>query len=222
MLEKIINIKPDFHYKSKGVKNPYSDKYAELAGLNRNSYHDSIEFSPAAVFLSKINWKLKNKTSQSGEKLNLIFYIKDLEFSTEIDFVNFYNETRQSYKILKAAEFRNKKINIELTVTVKKEKISIENNIENVKIIALNKLFERILSLEMIGEIDKYESSALKDLKDGIEEEVIAEFDFINNAVFTLTNKLGKSKLIENFIFPAELSEKVTIEKFTAADERFN
>lgn len=216
MLDKIINIKPEYRYKEGSGSNFGFQKFYQNAGQHRIVFQDSISFSPAAIFLSKINWQLRDIEVASNTKMSLIFSTFDFEFHAEIDFLNFYNEPRHYYSINKSFLSIGKKMKLLLRMAANKNIIRIDENVERMNLNGLDRLFERIYNLEISGEIDKYDSSVLRDLMDGIDEDIINEFNFINTAFFTLVSKLGNFKFLDNYNFNNERTEPVIIEKITA------
>lgn len=215
MLDKIINIKPNFGYKEGKGRHPGFQKYFQTANYNKSAFHDSISFSPAAIFLSKVNWNLKEIDILTKEKINLIFSISEFEFKTEIDFLTLYSEPRHFYTISKDYSAPGNTMRLILNLSAQKNIITLNENIDRVFLNGLDKLFGRMLALEICGEIDKYDSSALRNLMDGIDDEIALEFEYINTALFTLVNKLG-NKIIENYSFQNERVEPIIIEKITA------
>lgn len=216
MLDKIINIKPEYRYKEGSGSHFGFQKFLQNSGGNKFLYHDSISFSPAAIFLTKINWQLKDIDLAPNKKLSLIFSTYDFEFSTEIDFLEFYSDPRHYYNITKDFLTFGKKIRLMIRMSTRKNPFHLDENIERVNLSGLDRLFERIYNLEISGEIDKYDSSVLRDLMDGIHDDILNEFNFIDTAFYTLVSKLGTFKIFDNYNFNNERTEPIIIEKITA------
>jgi hypothetical protein len=216
MLERIINIKPEFKYRDGRGSGFGFQKFFQTANQNRTVFHDSISLSPAAVFLSKINWQLKEMTISSKEKLNIIISVSDFEFGTELDFLSFYSTQRQYFDVAKIFISAAKSFRLLLNISAKKNRLKINDNLERIPLSGLTKLLDRIFSLEINGVIDKYDSLALRDLMDGIDEDIINDFNYINNALYTLVSKIGNFNLPENYLFNDDRTEPIIIEKITA------
>ena len=224
MLDKIINIKAALQYqKEKGIYNSSEKSSLEeiLAGAVKNipGVKDSIKFSPAAHFLARINWQLKDLALDNGGKLVIAFSIGTFDFRTEVDFLNFHTAARQFYEISSGRIAGNKYIKAQLGISAAKKSKSPVDEKPEVDLPGLNALFNRVFSLELSGEIDKYYSSALHELMDGINGTLIGEFDYINAALFTLIDKISPGKMAPNYVFGDERNEPLIIEKIKVLND---
>ncbi|HEX2865807.1 MAG TPA: hypothetical protein VHO03_02135 [Ignavibacteriales bacterium] len=226
MLDKIVNIKNTLPYlKEKDVYNSLEKANLEriLAGTVKTAQagaKDSIRFSPAAHYLARINWRLKDLAiDQDGGKLFIALSAGGYDIHTELDFLNFHITARQFYEITSISPAGNKTALVRLRISAaKKSKFT-----QDEKIMAgfpgLDELIGRIYSLELTGEIDKYYSPALKELMDGIKETLIGEFDYINAALFTLVDRIAPGKMATNYVFNDENSEPIIIEKIKVLND---
>jgi hypothetical protein len=100
MLGKIANINPDGKYTN-------AKRYGNYENFLQKSFdsnffpRDSIVFSSAAVFLSKIGWYLNEVKNHSKDKIHLNFIIDEIEFSADIDLVGFTVSSRQLLGMIK-------------------------------------------------------------------------------------------------------------------------
>lgn len=220
MLDRIINIRSDFQFKSGSRKHSGLEKLFFADHDGRSGVHDSMNFSPAANLLARVNWGVKDVKVSGSDRISVIFIIEGFEFHAEFDRHSFYVEPRQFYSIIKTNEQQGRKIKTLLRISIKKEKLAITDNPEPKSINGIRKLFDRIFALELSGEIDKYDSSALKTLFDGINDSLSGEFEYINGVFFSLIDKLSSHKLVENFIFASDHSDHIVIEKITAINDK--
>lgn len=228
MLDKILNIKASLQYqKEKGILNNPERHNLEklLSGTAKHrsgiaAGNDSIMFSPGAHFLARINWQLKDLAFDAGgDKLSIAFSIGGYDFHTEIDFLKFHLITRQFYEIKAFRQINNKNVTAQMRISAaKKSKLPKEEKTE-VNFPGLDGLFSRVYSLGLSGEIDKYYSSALRELMDGIKETLIGEFDYINAALFTLVDRIAPGKIAPNYVFNDEKNEPIIIENIKVLND---
>ncbi|MGE5680003.1 MAG: hypothetical protein ACM34K_03905 [Bacillota bacterium] len=213
MLDRIINIRTELDLNGKGYTGP--DGRTRSRFQSKIALGDKISFSPAVHYLSRINWQLKQIVSNQKDKIKLTFLVSDFEFHAEIDLLKFNSEDRQLFDIIKDFDLPERNEKIILTVSVAKKDYSFRDDIQVIELNALRSLFERIVFLEVQGEINKYDSKALNRLMDEISLNIIKEFEYINTAFFTLVEKLIPGNNLQGLKFNAQ-TEPVTIEKIKA------
>lgn len=210
MLDRIINIKTELNYKSSGQSGSPGRQKGFFTG--KVSANDSISFSPAVHYLSRINWRLKDISYNGKDKIKLIFYVAEFEFNAEIDLLRFYSENRQFFDIVKDLSGSAANQKVILTVSVTKQDYQLRDDIQVMELNGLRTLFKRITFLEIKNEINKHDSIALKNLMDEISFNIIKEFEYINTAFFTLVEKLVPGNNLQGHKFE-DLNEPVIIEK---------
>ncbi|MGD8777650.1 MAG: hypothetical protein PVH88_01665 [Ignavibacteria bacterium] len=212
MLEKIININSNQPYKggkkSKGnFENFISKTYAE-----KNFGKDSIIFSPAAVYLSRINWLLKDVSYPADEKIVIEFIIDKFDFKTEIDLLTFAAAGYQEYTVIKKGSSLVRKNSSLVKLKVLKSKTQKSDVFNSNGFAGLNTLFNRIENLKIASSFDKNDSYSISYLLDGILDDIFKEFESINNSLLTFISKLGKYDFGKELKFENEL-EPIIIEK---------
>ncbi|MCU7494021.1 MAG: hypothetical protein HF314_02735 [Ignavibacteria bacterium] len=229
MLDKIINIKATPQYqKEKGIYNNLEGSNLEkiLDGTvknlqgSSNSSKDSIKFSPAAHFLARLGWRLKDLAFESADRLLISFTAGGFDVRTEVDFLNFHAAARQFYEISSSRALEGQSIRAQIGISAAKKSKSQPDEKAAVDFPGLQQLFGRIFQLELSGEIDKYYSLALRELMDGIKETLIEEFDYINGALFTLIDRISPGKLAPKYVFLGdERNEPLIIEKIKVLND---
>ncbi len=212
MLEKIVNINHSQPYKG-GKKNSGNfEKFISNTYSEKSLGRDSIVFSPAAVYLSRINWLLKDVSYPSEEKIFIEFMIDDFDIKTEIDLVTFATASYQEYTIIKKNKSLVKNLSSLVKLKVLKNKIEKSDEFYSNGLRGLKTLFDRVESLKLSSSFDKDDSYSINYLLDGILSDLIREFESINNSLLTFINKLGKYDFVKELKFNNEL-EPVIIEK---------
>jgi hypothetical protein len=225
MLDKIINIKATLLYqKEKDVYNSLEranlEKFLAVTVKNKQGTKDSIKFSPAAHFLARINWRLKDLAfDHDGGKLLIAFSTGGYDINTEVDFLNFHIAVRQFYEITGGTVLKNKIVKARIRISAAKKSKPPQDEKAILSFPGLDELFKRIYSLELSGEIDKYYSSALPELMDGIGETLVAEFEYINGALFTLIDRISPGKIAPNYVFGDDRNEPLIIEKIKVLND---
>lgn len=217
MLDKIININSNFQFKGGGSHSAGFEKFLNGVIAQRVNLNDSIKFSPMAQYLARINCQLKNISFSSKTSVKIEFMLDGFDFSTELDIINYFKDNRQLYNIFRTIEtgvFTSKNL---LRISAKKSKLVISDNIQEIKLRGLYRLFEKASMIE--GDPNKHNET----LPEGLRAELSDEFEFINVVIYNLINKLGTIKVPETIIFHEDDTELVIIEKITTLhDKRFS
>lgn len=219
MLDKIINIKPGLLLNKGDGSYSGLNKFFHGGHLNQLIVHDSIRFSPAAHYISKINWQLKELSFSGNEKLSVGFSTGGFEFHTEIDFLKFYINSRLFYDITYVMMVQGINSKTTLRLSVKKDNQFPQEDLQIMNLLGLKSVFGRISALEMAGEINRSDSVVLGELMDGIRDNLAREFEYINTVLFTLIDKIFPDKLSGRLIFPDDNTEPVTIEKIAVIND---
>ena len=211
MLEKIININSNQPYKGK-KKSGNFEKFLNKPQIEKVFGKDSISFSPGALYLSKINWQLKEIDYPAEEKVVVQFIIDEFEFTSEVDFVNFYTNNYQKYKVNKKKVDQWEKTKALVEFKVYKGQLMLEDNYSAFQPNAIRSIFKKISNSPM--EIE--DSHKYSDLLYGIEDDLVLEFQLITNHLYTFINKMGKYNIVNDYVFNLADEKPITLEKITA------
>ncbi|MAT57493.1 MAG: hypothetical protein CMF23_05925 [Ignavibacteriae bacterium] len=217
MLGKIANINPDGKY-TKAKRYGNYENFLQKSFDSNFFPRDSIVFSSAAVFLSKIGWYLNEVKNHSKDKIHLNFIIDEIEFSADIDLVGFTVSSRQLLGMIKKSASSQKVIKTFVKVSVRKL-FYLEDEIMIREMSGIKKLFEKIDQLKMEGNFDKYDSFAFNNLLDGIQSEVEEDFIFILSGLYTFIEKLKKYESMKSYKFIDDKKSAVIIENIVTAYE---
>lgn len=215
MLDKIVNIEANKPYGDRNRTVSTYEKFIAQAQVKEHFPKDSLAFSPAAVYLSKLNWFAKEIRFTNDNKIFLVLVISDFEFRTVVDLNNFYKNLRQVFFITKYFPDNYRNSIISAQISVKKNKINLNEKIENYRLTGLKNLFNKVNSFSNGTKLTIEESYTLNGLLDGIKEEILAEFEKILNAIYTFIQKFDKFKFNENHIFGYDGLEPVIIERIS-------
>lgn len=216
MLEKIVNINSNNPYGGGKKKSGNFEKFFNKPHSEKELGRDSISFSPGVIYLSRINWQLKEINYHGDEKVVVEFIIDGFDIFAEVDFVNFYTNSRQKFKVSRKQidTWENKKSLI--VFDVHKGQIMLEDDRRLVELGALKKIYERIAASVSTGVHDINYNNFIESLKD----ELTLEFQIITNHLYTFISKLGKYNIVNEFVFNNEHEEPVRIERVTAVNAK--
>lgn len=210
MLDRVENINnnPGFNKKrnnsyEKFIKKPYIQ---DLFG------NDTMVFSPAAIYLSKLNWHLKEIQYQSDEKVFISFYIEDFQFQIEIDFLVFYNKTSQSISISRYMNALEGKNLISIFLDFKKEDFKINEDYQMLEFKALKDFFYRANDL---FNAEKFSQDKLlyKIILGNFNKEFYQEITYVFNSLLTFIDKIGKFNINKLYKYPDSREELINIEQ---------
>lgn len=217
MLGKIVNINPDGKY-SKAKKHGNYESFLKKSFDSNFFPRDSIVFSSAAVFLSKIGWQLKEVRNQSKDKIHINFVVSDIEFSADVDLVGFIVSPRQLIGMIKRNGQSNKVIKTFVKASVRKL-FYLEEEIDSRELKGINNLFSKIDKLQLEGNFDKYDSFAFNNLLDGISSEIEDDFIFILSGLYTFIEKLKKYETMKSYKHIDDQKAPIVIENIVTAYE---
>jgi hypothetical protein len=192
MLSKIINIHAGSDFKHSGSKGFYS-QYENFKHESSNP-HDSVVLSPAVQFIKLINWKLKELSFFSKEKLFISFQISEFEFHTIIDYAEIKNNALLEFNIIKEFSDKGKeKLVAGFFYFLSKsdnEPHSISADLDEMRI-----LFSRMEDLNIKNELSREDCELLNSLFDGIYEGITKTFKIISDNLFTFIERLTELKI---------------------------
>ncbi len=217
MLNKIANIDSAKGYKSTkrqasaGAYERYLHNFAE----NKEIHGDSVEFSPAAVFLASVNWKLAEISYPSENEIAMDFYIDDIHFFINLDFTTFYKTIYQKVTLNKVVNGLEGKQKQTVSLLVAKPPIRIFEKYAKFSVDGIQTMFKRIKKMRLFGQINRYETFTISMLTDGIEDEIYKDFTNIFNVIYSFISKLGKFGINKTVQVPQNENEKIIFEKIT-------
>jgi len=215
VLEKILNINPNGSYKGKKKTSSRTEFPLHYNVSGKHSIKDTITFSPAALFLAHINWELKEIQYPSSENVFLKFIIAGIEFFVEINLNELYSNIMQQFSILNVHRSKIKEKAVLVKLSVAKDKVVIMENPIKFEIPFINQLYDRILDLDLHSALTNEDDIMMKNLTDGIKEQLLEEFQNILYGVYTFLDKLGKFNLVKNYLFEHEVNDPLIIERIT-------
>lgn len=175
MLNKISNITTSSDFsKSNSRLGLDFNKQVNLQN-NHIVQNDSVNLSPAYQFLKKLNWKLKLVKCIAGKKYYCTFVIENFEFASEIEILPSGSLEFINYDVSK----ENWRYKLLMSLQVKVEDLK-NLKVDSNFLKSINTLFERLSLLKINKEISRKDSSSLDDLMDGLLNNLIKDFNFIN------------------------------------------
>ncbi len=214
MLEKIENISRNKPYKRKKRTSNF-ERYFTKPFKENLTGSDSIVFSPAAIYLSRIKWHMEDIEYLPGDKVKLDFFIEDIEFKTMIEIPTFPKTNRLEFEIMKR-EFAGHQVKKMIgKISVAKKRLKVCDRLPEIDLSGIKEVFRRIKELKLQAEFKQTESFALNDILDGIAVKVYREFDEILNRLYTFLDKIGKYKLPKELEFERENTPDVIIEEIS-------
>lgn len=217
MLEKILNIKSESGYNGGG-------NYQHPGAFNRQNGRpavqerprgDSLSFSPAAAYLAKIDWHLKEVDFSANDRLMLVFITGNLEFRTCIEFLRTGSRSRLFYDISDTLSISGPKP--VLTISVSSAGFEPAELIKPAELKLVSRLMQRVRELGLTGEMDKYNNPSLSMLLEGLEQQLMNEFEFINMSLFSLVQILSGNRFKWVSMASGELTtESITIERISS------
>ncbi len=203
MLDKIVHISSDMQFK-------YCKKQSQYKNLKAKKHiseifsHDSIFFSPAAIYLSSLQWTFNEITFPTENKINLDFLISNFHFSTGIDVQHLTTLPELNLKVSAKIVELNKEGDFAFYFKLQKKYFKFEENNKKVELNNLYTIFRRALEIDDFSE----EISELKkrSLLENIENDLYEELNIIFDKIFVLIAKLKKFNLSENY-FVHEINE---------------
>jgi hypothetical protein len=212
MLEKIANINANNPYNGGKKKSGNFEKFLNKPHIERELGKDSISFSPGALYLSRINWQLKDVSYQGDEKILVEFIIDGFDINAEVDFVDFYNNSRQKFKVTRKQIEEGESQKALIIFDVHKGQIMLEDDRRLVELTALKRIFDKISN--SISEYDV--NFDYNNFIEGLKDDLTVEFQIITNHLYTFINKMGKYNIVNEFVFNRENEDPIRIQKVTA------
>ncbi|MCK9211166.1 MAG: hypothetical protein M0P61_10055 [Ignavibacteriaceae bacterium] len=196
MLEKITNINLRSEYFS-GKKATAVYKNSLRSGILKNDLHDSVNISPAYRFLSQVDWKLKEMTNVTSDKIFVAFYFSGYEFQTTLDLSSPAKLNLLEYNVIKDSAEKNPGTTITATLSVNINKLNIEPVDVLTELRGMKIFFNRLSSLNLKEELN-FNNNILFELFDGILGMINKEFDYLNSSLFAFIEKMLNIKMLNH------------------------
>ncbi|NOX18792.1 MAG: hypothetical protein GXO87_10995 [Chlorobi bacterium] len=215
MLEKIKSINRNKPYKGRKRTSNF-ERYFSKPYTENLTGNDSIVFSPAAIYLSRIKWHMEDIEYLPGDKVKLDFFIDDIEFKTVVEIQTFPKTNRLNFELIKREFAGHKMKKLIAKVNVAKKHLKVCERLPEIELNGVKEAFRRVQQLKLQTELKQSDSFALNDILDGIAGKVYREFDEILNRLYTFLDKIGKYKLPKELEFERENIHDVIIEEISA------
>jgi len=210
MLNKIDNISAGSEF-SKSTKPAGPGINAASVNSRRADVHDSVNISPALLFLNQVNWRLKEFKHSGNEKLYLNFIVSNIEFFTKIDLVNLTKAESLNYNLLKEENTINSRVKIYTDISSGLKEIRYDMEPYLINFSALNVFFRRVMEMKIYRELTRGDSYIFNDLLNGITNGIQNEFEQLNNQVFVFIYKLINIKKENALNITSNFNETFTI-----------
>lgn len=189
MLNKISHITPSTEGFSRPGGNTSVQRSSLSAYSSSSNVSDSIVYSAALVFLSKLKWQLKkmSKTKTGAIYIDLVF--DNYEFTTSVDISTKGKNSFFDYQIRNLILGTESKQKLELGISVRANDIKNEISDSSSKLVYIPLMYERFFLLNINSEISDKDTNLTK-LIDGIFEDLYKELNEITNKIAIFVEKL--------------------------------
>ncbi len=220
MLNKIGNIENSSKFTHTHRKNlSIYEKYSKSNAFAEDLGQDSITFSPAATFISQVNWQIGEVDYSSSNNVLLDFFIENVHFKMNIDIVDFYRNSYQKVFLSSERTSLTKRRLFNVILLVKKPDIRLFERYSSFPIKGIQSLFNKLEKLNFTSDLLRFEEVVYSTILDGVEENVLVDFTNIFYVIYSFLHKLKKYDIQNHFEFPVGRNNLIKIEKVTA-DER--
>lgn len=189
MLNKISNITPSTEGFSRPGGNSSVQRSSLSAYSSSSNVSDSIVYSAALVFLSKLKWQLKkmSKTKNGAIYIDLVF--DNYEFITSVDISTKGKNSFLDFQIKNLVPGNNNGQKLELEISIQVNDIKDDISESSPKLIYIPMLYDRFFLLNINSEISNKDTNLIK-LIDGIFEGLYKELNEITNRIVVFVEKL--------------------------------
>ena len=193
MLDKIENIAPGSDYKQSSDNNKKSGYKRSLS----NSYYsvsDSISLSPAILFLSSINWKLKHLQIEK-DKLNIVFTYDNFEFSSSLTIGEIPSIEKIDYTIKYPADPQTNTNYITINLSSPIIQNFIDCNHIKYQLLYLTKFCISVIRAFGYNSGLSIDSIQVQDIYVGFEFDIKSEFAYLNKCMLNFLEKYLSLKI---------------------------
>ncbi|MDP2301396.1 MAG: hypothetical protein Q8N03_03095 [Ignavibacteria bacterium] len=198
MLNKISNISSSTEGYTKSG-NFSAVQRGALSGYSAsNNVSDSIVYSSALIYLSRLKWQLKKMHQNKNGIIEISFTFDGFEFLTSVDVKNKQPLIFIDYSICNVQREKNDDQKLNLNLTTRTYDIKDIISINSLKLVQVPLLFERLYLLRIDKIFSNTDTDLLNRLLDGIYSELVKEFNEITNRMAIFIEKLTG----ETFVLP--------------------
>jgi hypothetical protein len=193
MLDKIENIAPGNDYQKSSGNNAKSG-YKRSLNSSYSSVNDSISLSPAILYLSSVNWKLKH-LQLDKDKLNIVFTFDNIEFSSSLAIGEILSVEKIDYIVKYPADppANTNYLTINLTSPIMKN--SIDGSHIKSQLLYLTKFCISAINAFGYNSGLLMESIQVQELFAGLEKEIRSEFFYLNKCLINFMEKYLSLKI---------------------------
>jgi hypothetical protein len=190
MLNKISNISSSTEGFTKSGNLSASQRSALTAYSGSHQVTDSIIYSSALTFLSKLRWRLKKMLHNKNGIVEISFDFDNFEFLTSVDVKNKQVINFIDYSVINLQNKTNDDQKLSLSLATKPYDIKNGIVINTFKLIQIPILFERLYMLKIDKVFSNTDTDLLDRLLDGIYSDLVIEFNEITNRFIVFVEKL--------------------------------
>jgi len=201
MLERISNISLEANL-NKSKKRRYSHSRGGVYEHSSFDVSDSISFSPASKYLSKVNWLLKDFNQSAEDKIIVEFIYGGFHFEVSVDL--------QSIDTITYVIRKNDSIIPDINSVLATFKVSVGNSDDSPpfqkELRGLEQLFQRFSSLNLKSELNIYNYELIDTLLEGYYYTLQKDFEYLNNVLFKFIEKQTGKRINKNKKLEIELN----------------
>ena len=146
MLEQIVNISAGSDFKKSRNTKGYV-RILNKGSFNKFVFNDTFVFSPAAQYLSRLNWQLKEIHVFPNEKVFLSFVTSNFEFHITLDLSKVSYLDYINYTVICEREYYSKLRKLLLNLSIGIEEITYTEKVKPIEFDSLEQLIQRMLPL---------------------------------------------------------------------------
>jgi len=193
MLEKIENIAQGSDYqKSSGTDKKFGNKRS--LSNSYSSVNDSISLSPAILFLSSINWKLKYLHIEK-DKLTIVFIFDNFEFSAILTLSEIPSLEKIEYTVKYPADHQTNANNLTINLSSYIFHSIIDGSPINHQLLDLTKFCISVMEAYRYNSGLSIDSIQIQDIYVGLEYEIKSEFAYLNKCLINFLEKYLSLKI---------------------------
>jgi hypothetical protein len=190
MLNKISNISSSTDGYTKSGSLSALQRSALSAYSASQNVSDSLVYSSALIFLSKLKWQLKRMVQNKNGIIEINFNFENYEFYTSFDVKNRQPLNFIDYTVSNLQIENNDDQKLSLSLATRLSDIKNDVLINSLKLIQIPILFDRLYMLKIDKIFSITDTDLLNRLLDGIYFDLVKEFNEITNRAAVFIEKL--------------------------------
>jgi len=193
MLEKIENIAPGSDYKQ-ASGNSKKSGYKRLPSNSYSSVNDSISLSPAILFISSVNWKLKQLHIEK-DKLHIVFTFDNFEFSSILTLGEIPSIEKIDYIVKYPADPQTKTNYLTINLSSPIIQNIFDGNHIKYQLLYLTKFCISVIRAYSNNSGLSVDSFQVQDIYVGLEFDIRSEFAYLNKCLINFLEKYLSLKI---------------------------